>query len=201
MTWSTKERAEHAIAVFADHKIVDQGDRWWLIGKAGGGSEYRAAVFVMPTGELVVQGDIDLCSFAWGPRAPAECVFWIGRQESDSYVCEKATIGMTAREMVWELDRDALNAAVEDWLEGVRAEINEDGEGTHRQREAEAAFEEALDALRHGAEPEDVLGRLIGEDVIESDAARAAEVPTSRVVYAWAAVRRLRELLQEEKKA
>lgn len=196
----TADLIEQAKAAFADHVIRAQGPRvfgspmrhqWWHIARPGT-TQYAAYVTVMSP-YLIVQGDIDLCSFAYFSGDTAEgAVAWIGGRDFSHYVCEKASIGMTARELIWKLDADALCRELAGSLKEIRDEVKLRGTlGDWR----EDALKDAIFGLRHDEDPAQVLHDLCESEALSSADGPYGDVPTARVIYAWAAVRRLHELL------
>jgi len=189
---STEKSVDQAVESFSKHGIIARGDRWWMIGD-GKSSVFQTTVFANPRGEITVQGDTDLCSFAFGPKNARGAVNWIGRQRFDGYVCEKASIGTTCHEMVWKFDSDALRESIEYWISEYESDAAE-GEASPSRL---AALNRALEDIDR-EEPLTILNELIDENVIEWEDMHSAEIPTTRVIYAWAAIQRLNELLNAE---
>lgn len=200
----TKGTKEQAIKSFQRHQLIRddrETGRWLIARKYDDGSldgTYAAEVISLWGGRLFVGGDIDDCTFAYysggqkqgSPEWHLAKLRWMGCcDDLGYYVAQKAVIGIGDRPLVqgWaaEVAEDELREylAEPDWSEQNRA-----------------ALQEALSDIAHGATQDEVYQTLHdnmsdgGIDVIGS----LGIVTSPRVVYAWAAMRRLCELIDEK---
>jgi hypothetical protein len=193
---------EQARRAYADHEIVADGPRCWHIARRGADGRldscYSVDVYAGHHGQLYVGGDIDCVVFAaYGDNAdPVRRLRWMGRcQDLDYYVAQKAAIGMTDdRKMVWDFDGDTAAADIREHVAVLReggCELDEDELEQWEDFAAEAAGGEiSPDALYHAMYHALPFEHLEGLD-------RIGSVLSGRVVYAWAALARLCDLLDE----
>lgn len=188
-------REKQAIEDFSTHEVVELDlDRGYAyIRRKDKSSTHAAEIIALKNGRLFVGGDIDDCVFGYY-RDPApdkatafyNRVHWIGDvPHVDRYVTEKAMIGLT--------DGGRLTY---EWSVGVVERelkcILEEDDCTQAQRET---IHELMPML-HETEAYEVLISLRDADI--DIASLFGLAPSSRVVYAWAACRRLKELLPEQ---
>jgi hypothetical protein len=191
-----------ALAAFEDHKLIlrdDERGRWRIAMTYEDGSvqgQYATEIVSLWNGRLFVGGDIDDCVFGYyGDKRGTEAdghrakVRWIGRcNDITYYVEQKATIGLTdSGKLTKAWDEEVAEYDLRELL------ADEEQEWTEKEKEA---LEEAIDRMGDGEfhvmdilynglqDPFDLLGSL-------------GQVTTPRVIYAWAACRRLCELLDE----
>ena len=184
-----------AITAFEKHVLVEQhvsdigGNRWFIARphKDGNGYDgiYATEVIALRNGRLFVGGDIDDCVFAYGDKDPLERLRWIGCCEDlDYYVKQKATIGLG--------DGGKLT---EEYVPSVaRSQLEE----VLRDAEKENTKEEYLEYLREAkdhVDEHDDLMQFVHEHLSEYELYYLGGCCSARVVFAWAAVRRLCELL------
>lgn len=181
---------------FSGHVIRGSDDWRWTIGTPDGSSIYWACICVPSPRQVVVLGDISPVVLFGGYEKPRQQVSWAG-QSSVDYFCEKASIGLVGRELVWErkaevmLDQLAWHDVADDADSDRR-----DGDPRHPQ------IGEAMGMVRNGDDLGDVVRHLYEEDVFDAElAGDLGMVPTTRVFYAMAACKRLHELLVAQEAA
>lgn len=181
---------------FAGHVIRKATESSWTIGTPDGSSIYWACICVPSPRQVVVLGDISPVVLFGGYEEPRQQVSWAG-QSSIDYFCEKASIGLVGRELVWErkgevmLDQLAWHDVADDADSDRR-----DGDPRHPQ------IGEAMGVVRNGDDLEDVVRYLHEEDVFDAElAGNLGMVPTTRVFYAMAALRKLHALLVAQEEA
>jgi hypothetical protein len=196
-----------AQADFAGHVIRRAGDRdWTCYHRDADGrwrSEYWFDAFVTFDGAIVVQGDIDIVCFArYGRYAfPREVLNWMGRRDAVStYVLEKASIGMT----VGPEDNSVVRTVQEDvWMHDavqyVRQNYEVQLDATLAVPDAPEWLTELLREVSDGTDPREAVANAVGNardcDLYEEGVYDWGVVPSGRVIYAHAAIRRLTELL------
>lgn len=213
---ATQAYEEHVIRELPEGMRCD--GRWVIqrMGKVRGQPKrgtwdhpYWTEIVCLQGGMIYVGGDINPVVFAYGPRSFEGRVRWMGSRKSgaDSYLLEKAVIG-TGRETVYTYSPQQAAEDIQWLIRDQKAERETErqvlGEGEAEDKQLrrrvellELALEEVDD--RHGMmetlmESPDDSG--LYDVVIESD---IGEVPAARVFYAWAALRRLCHLLDQQK--
>lgn len=204
-----QEQARHA---FANHLIRDRDDRSWLCfcpHKDGGwNSVYWFEAVVLRGGSLVVGGDIDIMHFAhYGKfENPEQVLRWIGGTDDlGYYVAQKAAIGMNLPR-----DADGVVEVIDDgvWMDEAIDHIETyylDGKlDTSKEIDLdELCLPEWLSDLIREASQHDIREVLaqnehLGYEAYEAGAMNWGRVPSSRLVYAHEALRRLVHLLDTE---
>lgn len=195
---------------FASHQIrqtVEADDfASWLLMRPREDGGWDSAFWVRITaadGLLRVSGDFNPIVFAHGPRDPRACVGWMGSHPfADSYVLEKARIGMGGDDAVYRWDSDDARRDAHELIGHEVDYRDEDDEPTDLERALRAALEssdeysgkwgcflfqrEAYNALlKHN--PDDNL-----------DIASIGRRTSHALELAHAAVRRLHALLLED---
>lgn len=221
-TWM-KQEVKRARSAFKHHRMKVIGPGHWRIWNPKDAGHFWCDIVVMGDCGLAVWGDIEGCFFSYysKPKTPEEVVYWMARAgESDIsyYGRQKAHIGMSGAELVDEYVDDV---AIYDLKQRLRDAPEEYGEGwdepnhshswldnTSRRPTGELyteAMEKAISAIRCG-DPVETVKNALYEDLqgIDSDAwewlGSIGRVPSSRLVYALTAVRRLGQLLRAEAK-
>lgn len=206
-----KERCDQAIEAFKDHELVDcREDRWRIMKREEDGKLtgiHAAEIVSLWGGRLYVGGDIDDCVFAYYGDHPDHLskLRWMGRcNDVGYYVRQKATVGLTdGGKLVDEFDARVATEDLDFHMQGMlediqaRATTAEDsGEG--EARDIQDIFAQAKLFLE---DPHDMRAYLYRE-LKDNDAwewlGTIGNIVSYRVVYAWAAVRRLCELLDEK---
>jgi len=205
-----KERCDRAIAMFKDHALVDnREDRWRIMKREKDGhltNIHAAEIVSLWGGRLYVGGDIDDCVFAYysDHLDHLSKLRWMGRcNDVGYYVRQKASVGLTdGGKLVDEFDervaQEDLDFQMRGMLEDLQATAGdaEDG-GEGEARRIKDLFDEAKGRM---SDPYMMRQRLY-EDLDDPDAwewlGSVGNIVSYRVVYAWAAVRRLCELLDE----
>lgn len=203
-----KERCDRAIEAFKSHELVDcREDRWRICKREPDGqltNIHAAEIVSLWGGRLFVGGDIDDCVFAYHSyndkvnhhRAKLE---WIGKcQDVGYYVRQKATMGLTdGGKLVDCFDQQIaeydLNECLKDTLEEMQEYDTSDARSNEILR-IRGIFDEA----KHYLDDPEMLRRHLYEAFSDGDCewvSTVGMVVSYRVVYAWAAVRRLCELL------
>lgn len=204
-----KERCDQAIAAFKDHELVDcREDRWRICKREKDGkftNVHAAEIVSLWGGRLFVGGDIDDCVFAYYGDHPdhRSKLRWMGCCKDVSYyVRQKASMGLTdGGKLVDEFDErvavEDLDFHMNQMLEDIQNGSATDEEREDDVRRIKSIFERARELL---SEPYAMRQHLYDE-LHDIDAwewlGGVGSIVSYRVVYAWAAVRRLCELLDE----
>lgn len=185
MRQETEARLASIRTWFAQHELRSETPGHWALWRRHKDGGWDSAMHVEVIAlrhslQLAVVGDFDSAVFAYGPQDPESRVSWIGRSHI-SYVVEKASIGGTeARE--WDFD-----VAMEDLRDGVE-------HGEWCSKEALAEIESELSGERSREEFMNVVATRI------DDVAHLGEVPSQRVLVAFAALERLSNILEARRK-
>lgn len=201
---SSREVDEHtiklAIDAFKDHHLVlDDRKRghWRIARKYDDGtlrSDMAAEIISLWGGRLFVGGDIDDCVFAYsGGREENEAfhlrkLAWVGRCKDVSYyVKQKASIGLTdGGKLTEEWDPDVARHQLQ---EGLKKEYLSEWD--------KEAFEGALKRIEDGRPWAETYLAERMEDPCDF-LPHFGMVTSPRVIYAWAACRKLCELILDE---
>lgn len=175
---------------FEKHVITKQEDRRWLIQRLYEDGKpnwtYAAEIIALEGGGLYVGGDIYHIVFAYGPKEPLARLQWIGLcDDVDYYVAQKARIGMGSEELVTEWDSDVARFEVKERIQ-------------HDPDDYKILDQSAYEIALESSEREEFLNyisKAFGPDCWEW-AGGTGMVVTGRVVCAWAAVRKLCELIK-----
>lgn len=197
---------EQATEAFKHHELISSTERSWFIAKrypdtGNLNSVHAADIFVGHFGEIHVGGDLDAVVFGrYSDSSDVRgCLAWMGRHNDLSYyVAQKAAIGMTdQRVLTWKRDREAAELELKDLTNSFRNEWAEDG------RKPNEKILDVIHAAEHTLEWESVERAewdLVSElqfDVLEG-ILPLGQVLAPRVVYGWAAIRKLCDLLEIE---
>lgn len=210
-----------AKAAFASHEIVARGFRplfaakdaerpltddqpglgWWLLRKRSPDGHYPSEYWCEITegygGHLHVGGDITSVVFAHYPthpdQLPGTMVRWMGRKPfPSSYVCEKARIGSSYDGVAWAYDHNVAVADFEAWLrerhedDPDRAPLDPD------------TIRSAKRGLADGDPPHIAMEHMPTAIAIDSEIwGTWGRVLSPSVVFAWAALNRLAQILDE----
>lgn len=186
-----------AIRAYAKHEIRevrDDGHRYHLYQRhaKGGWDSNMATEIIVIRGGLFVGGDGPDCIFRWftDSRDPREVIHWMGgHPTADSYVAGKAAIGMGA-EFTETIDASVACYDLRYELEHFERDHGEKMPSARRE-----AIQNALTSLRSDESFEPVIRDLYDNGIDVEWLARIGRVPTTRVFYAHAAVRKLWELM------
>jgi hypothetical protein len=186
---------KQAITAFEKHVLVVQhvsevgGSRWFIarLNKDGVSydSVYATEVIALRNGRLFVGGDIDDCVFAYGDKDPLQRLRWIGCCEDlDYYVKKKAQIGLgDGGKLTEEYVPSVARSQLEELIEEAKKEYTK-----------ETWLGSLHEAKDHVDEPYDLM-QFTHDHLSEYELYYLGQCCSARVVYAWAAVRRLCELL------
>lgn len=189
-----------AIRAFRNHELIEGDEfsrRWRIATKYENGSiqgQYATEVVSLWGGRLYAGGDISDCVFAYYSDTKegnlnhhAHKLCWIGRgQDVSYYIAQKATIGLTDGGKItetWDEDvarfelREALNDKDHEWSDSDRE-----------------AMEGAIELCGDGEEwvMIHLYENLSDPYYVPSN---LGKVTACRVIYAWAACRKLCQLL------
>jgi hypothetical protein len=190
-----------SIESFKDHGIVKRSEGRWLLMKrrADGTLDGIMAteVVCLEGGKLYVGGDTFPVIFAYCTDPPIERVRWLGSHNDLRYVAEKASIGFGSQELVRTYDPDIaihdLNELAKEFAE--RDDCPPDHPMLVGLRELHArahdGHAELFGALRELGSDTDCYGFV-------EDRYYLGMTVSTRVYCAWAALRRLWELLKAE---
>lgn len=189
-----------AIQAFRRHHLIDgsyDNGRWFIARKYDDGTidgTYATEIISLRGGRLFVGGDIDDCVFAYysGPKDSPyfheHKLSWIGRcQDVSYYVAQKARIGLTDNgKLTAEWNSDVAQYELQQMLNDKDLELSKD------EREG---LEEAMHACDDGEER--VIAHLF--EVLQDPSSMISDdlgtVTAPRVIYAWAACRKLCQIL------
>jgi hypothetical protein len=189
---------------FKDHRIrSDEPGRWLIQGKNEDGkwTGFYWAEIINICGGIMVHGDIDTCVFKHysRPRDQEEDVLdrarWMAKA-GVSYLREKASLGMDAKDATLTFDDDVA-------LWEIQQHINECKQEDSPNAEEIAAWQKAFNNL--GDEHWYFVQQALYEDL--SDAGcdvsefidKIGMVPAPRLFYAQAALKKLIELVEEDR--
>lgn len=205
-----KERCERAIEAFKDHEIVDDREDRWRIAKRDKDGRltniHHAEIVSLWGGRLYVGGDIDDCVFAYYGDHPdhRSKLRWMGCCKDVSYyVRQKAQMGLTDNgQLVDEFDAQVAEDDLDYYLKQELERINEnaatDEEREDDEKRMRSVFEHAKEMVHD--DPHELRTYLYNE-LNDVDAwewlGGLGNIVSHRVIYAWAALRRLCELLDE----
>lgn len=202
-----KERCERAIEAFANHELVDnREDRWRIARRDKDGrltNIHYAEIVSLWGGRIYVGGDIDDCVFAYYGDHPdhRSKLRWMGRcADVAYYVRQKASIGLSdGGKLVDEFDaqvaEDDLDFHMNEMIASLDPTQVEEGDA----QDIKEVFERAKELVHD--DPHELRTYLYNE-LHDSDAwewlGELGNIVSNRVIYAWAALRRLCELLDAE---
>lgn len=191
---------EQAIQAFEKHHVFE-GDRnlgRWFVAKPYKGTcepegNMAFEVVCLRNGRIFVGGDIDDVTFGYHschPEATLEQrhlnrVAWMGKCESMGYVQEKAQIGMTDNGRLTE----AFNS--EKAIEEIQWQLDELDEEDEHLRDS---WEEAKEMVEYGCHHQE-LAQHIYDTTDDAELCSIGMTIAPRVIYGWAALRRLSKLL------
>lgn len=198
-----QERCDRAIEAFKGHELVDnREDRWRIMRRDKYGQLtgiHAAEIVSLWGGRLYVGGDIDDCVFAYYGDHPdhRSKLRWMGRcNDVGYYVRQKASMGLTdGGKLVDDFDERVAQEDLDFQMSELLASLDpgqvEDGDAEYIKDLFDAAKGRMID-------PHTMRQRLY-EGLDCPDAwewvGSVGNIVSYRVVYAWAAVRRLCELL------
>lgn len=207
-------RQAQAREAFEHHQIRHRDARSWVCFHLNENKKWSSAYWfeavVLYGGTLLINGDIDLMHFAYYGKHenPEQVLRWMGRsRDLNHYVREKAAIGMTlpssAHGVIDAFDEDVwMDDAigyVEDIITGQKLD-------TSQGLDLDAlAIPEWLKKLLSDAEDGQLRDIIVGDpsdlppDAWEAGIFDWGEVPSTRLIYAHEALRRLVYLLDQER--
>jgi hypothetical protein len=205
---SDEDKRVQALAVeaFAEHQLVERDDergRWMIArryedGKLDG--HYLTEVISLFGGRLFVGGDISDCTFGYyssslvGKDLHLAKLRWLGTHTDVSYyVAQKASIGMSdAGKLTEEYNSEVAEAQLKEHAEYLR---ENDGDADEIGVLEAAVDRDGWD--RCTGTREELWEYLMSNRQYPPDLPDFGMVTAPRVIYAWAAMRRLCELLEE----
>lgn len=180
------DRIIAAAVSFASHQVSGTPGNWLLKGPGLALGAFWAQVVVLRGGYLYVGGDIQACVFGVysDSQDPYDIVRWLGKHDFDRYVIEKAIIGFGSPALVW--DRDDAQFARE--IKELMAEFKQESReytllGDALSEVGERSREAIVEDLYNGG--------------IDAESLPTGEIPSVRVIYAHAALRRLCQIWSE----
>jgi hypothetical protein len=194
---------DQAIDAFKDHEIVDTKDGHWRIMKRDKDGHltniHYAEIVSLWGGRLFVGGDIDDCVFAYyGDYSDhLSKLRWIGKTNDVSYyVRQKASMGLTDNgHLVNEYDEDVASSDLDDHLE---TELEGTGRDPEKEENLRSIFSQAKEMAYDPVEMRTYLSDELNDCDCWEWLYTIGVVVSMRVIYAWAAVRRLCELLEQK---
>lgn len=215
-----KERCDRAIEAFKNHELVDNREDRWRIAKRYPDGKidcvHAAEIVSLWGGRIYVGGDIDDCVFAYYSSSgkgetPREQhiakLRWMGCHTDVSYyVRQKASLGLTdGGKLVDEFDvqtaENDLDYRLQQELERVQENAATDEEREDDEKRVRSIFEHAKELVHDDPH---VLRTYLYNELHDGDAwewlAELGMIVSHRVIYAWAALRRLCELLDAQEK-
>lgn len=213
-TWMNRE-VKRARREFKRHRMKVIGPGHWRIMRPKD-SCFWTDIVVMGDCGLAVWGDIGGLFFSYysHPSRPEAVVYWMANADIGYYGRQKAHIGTGGAELVDEYVDDVAIFDLRDRLKQAKEEY---GEGWNEERstlycgtttvgaEYTEAIEEAIQSVQYGTDVQEVQRALYDKiSHVEQDAYEwvfgIGKVPSSRLIYALSAVRRLGQLLRREDK-
>lgn len=207
MTTQTREEQLHEIAerAFSKHVVVKSGGGRWVIRRAyedgkGFHSAYSAEIIATDHGQLIVCGDIKSVTFAHG-NGTEDMVRWIGGCTDFSYyVSQKACIG-SGREVSYSYCAESAKEELKGWRDDRAQAIVDEDDGES------VKTDKFIAELNRVIQEEDIATESDSHDVMSDlrrefpremdDRYEIGNVVSSRVFYAYHAVRKLHFLLDE----
>jgi hypothetical protein len=195
-----KAKCERAIEAFKNHELVDTRDDRWRIAKRDKDgwftNVYYAEIISLWGGRLYVGGDIDACVFAYYSDHSDHLskLRWMGRCTDVSYyVRQKAQMGLTDNGKL--VDEYNARVAKQD-LYTYLAEWEKEADAHPDVIGIRDVFHEAAERVDDPEAMRDHLRRGLEHDIYDWEWIESIGITVSnRVIYAWAALRRLCELL------
>jgi hypothetical protein len=206
------DEQEWATKAFKDHVIRSRDARSWVCYKphpdGGWDSIYWFEAVVLHGGTLLVTGDIDLVHFAYyGKGEPEDVLRWMGAcKDVGHYVLQKATIGMTLSRHDQTLEHTDRAVWLHDALDYIKHNCLDGGEVVldsllkHGELIPDWLVG-MVEPVVDGTDPKEMLAEGLDQEAYEAGAYGWGLVPTSRVIYAHAALTKLVQLLDAEHSA
>jgi hypothetical protein len=178
---------------FQNHALINSSESEWCIArrKDDGRVDWcmQARIWApKQCGHVAVLGDIAPMVFAHGPAEPRDRIRWLSTEDVSYYVHQKAQIGLSDNNaLVNEYDESLARKALQEFLD------EEDISPRRR---------EALREAMHLVYDREALVRHIVHRLPEGiDLVGIGQRCAHRIYCAWAAIRRLNELLTEQESA
>jgi len=181
-----KQHVEMADKSLKDLAIL-RHDNWpggglVIVGNPNGSSCYRCEIVLVPSGHLILTGDLDTMVWGrFGGGAVREAIHWMARSDVSYYVKQKANIGMgrigceefelpvaiwEAREYLRDAQRDECSSA-EKWKIIVAKLESEDEEWSHY-----------------------LVSELLYNTLCDCEYPNLGMVPSQRLLWAWSLLRK-----------
>jgi len=194
---------ELAREAFETHVMKVVGPGHWRI-KRPNRQQFWTDIVVMGNVGLAVWGDIDGMFFAYysGAQRPEQLVHWMAKADPCSYGREKASIGSGGPELVDEYVDEVAIYDLHERLEDAQNEYDEE-EWEKIKEEYTDAIHSAIERVQYG-DSIPLVHMSLHDDIQELDPdcwewlGGIGRVPSVRLIYALAAVRRLWELITEQ---
>lgn len=200
-----------AISTFKGHELIYRNDElglWTIAKRYEDGnksirSEYYTEIYAGSWGHITVGGDIDYCVFGYysdkrhkGAGHKHAMLKWLGCSTSFGYIREKACIGLSCsgmKDLSTTNDEDVALEKIDYEIKTLKDEIDADPDSRF--------YDAQIEAWR------EARALVTGEDLTRAEIhvcdnvqdgwefLPLGEVTSSRVIYAWAAMRRACELL------
>lgn len=188
-----------AAQAFAKHEIRemrDDGHRYALYQRhaKGGWDSNMATEIIVIRGGLFVGGDSPDCIFRWFSDSsdPRQVIRWMGgHPTADDYVAGKASLGL-GRELTHLVDAEV---ALYDLQYDLEHYEEDNGEPMKDSRRWE--IERAIASLQASEEVEAVIREMYENGIDSEWLCIIGHVPSARVFYAHAAVRKLWTLMTD----
>lgn len=192
---------ERVVTWYAEHQIVRETENSWLLKKPGTNEDW-AEVVSLAAGTLLVHGDHDPVMFGnmTDCRRPENVVHWMARERpDDEYFVQKArrVLGHNADELIWDQTIERFREELEEMVAEARSA--DPGDSTWRE-----TLEEVLEDANDSSDDEDI--RRLQDDItscprFDSEWMPTGRVISSRMIHAWAIIRRLSTLLKAREQA
>jgi hypothetical protein len=198
---------ELARKAFAQHQIrTTWSDRQWSLmrwDKANGRWEGNHGCDIVVTSwrQIVVAGDIGPMVFAYGSGSPRVTIAWMGGCEDiEYYVEQKARIGMGSESSVAEYAPDVAREDLDQLIETFKENYGEEAEDANVAGLVELVSEAKEWHLYDDSRLRDYLYDNAGEfhNFLFDGGLSIGMVPSGRLIYCHAAIRRLHELLSAQ---
>lgn len=199
-----KTMTKRAIKAFENHELItSNGDRWLIAKTYNGGviqGQYATEIISLHNCRLFVGGDIEDVIFGYHSGKHLSKVSWVGNHKCvDSYIVEKASIGMRdGGTLTLEYDEDAAK----DDLKRILQDFEEELSSSDLQPEIHETYlsdkyilTKALENTHNKTRMKQYLYDDLEVTDITEELQNIGKVYASRLFYAWAACRKLCELL------
>lgn len=194
-----KTEVENCKRYYSEHVIAERSENSWYIKKPGT-SNLATEIVALRHGLLYVGGDVDTVVFGNYYDRPSNFesrVHWLGGKHTfTSYVEEKARIGMSSHDAIYEYDSQKADEDIARIIQEYREMIEDEPDNTSEYQEVIDNLEDIYTSDSNAM----MLYHAISEAGVDSvyDYNGLGEVVRFCVIRAWAALNCLSTLLSQE---